>query len=255
MELGSIRYPLVIAHRGYRAKYPENTLSAFRAALEAGVQMIELDVMLTRDRKVLVIHDPILDRTTNGHGQVHDFTLEHLKDLDAGSWFHPAFAGERLPTLEEVLELVKDTALLNIEIKASAYEAHHPPDSIERQVVSLVRQRDLHRSVLVSSFDWRLIENVSNIAGSPAVALLSRQPANGDRESCIRLKAFSWHPNCQKLQPIHVKEMHEAGIRVFPYNVESREDLKQMVEMKVDGVIISDPLLPEELNLGEHAPC
>ena len=87
--------PWIVGHRGYRARYPENTLTGFEAAVSAGVAMIELDVMLARDRRIMVIHDPVLDRTTNGHGNVADKTLPELKRLDAGGWFDSRFAGQR----------------------------------------------------------------------------------------------------------------------------------------------------------------
>ena len=119
--------PWIMAHRGYRARYPENTLVAFQAALDAGVQMIELDVALSRDRKLVVIHDATLERTTNGEGAVSDHTLAQLKQLDAGGWFHPRFAGEHLPELSEVLDLADGQVLINIEIKPHAYESHHDP--------------------------------------------------------------------------------------------------------------------------------
>ena len=131
----------IIGHRGYPAKYPENTLAAFEAAIEAGAVMIELDVMLSRDRKVVVIHDATLDRTTNGKGSVADLTLAELKQLDAGSWFDAQFVGQQIPELSEVLDLVNGRAYVNIEIKSNAYEAHHPPDAIEKQVVDWLRQK------------------------------------------------------------------------------------------------------------------
>ncbi len=137
----SCNSPWIIAHRGFKQKYPENTLVAFQAAMDAGVEMIELDVTLSRDRKLIVIHDATLDRTTNGHGSVHDYMLEELKQLDAGSWFHPEFAGLRLPELCEVLELVDGRVITNIETKFHAYESHHPPDAVEKQVVELVKKR------------------------------------------------------------------------------------------------------------------
>ena len=112
--------PWIIAHRGYRQKYPENTLAAFQAAMAAGAQMIELDVMLSRDRRPVVVHDDTLERTTNGTGAVKDFTLEELKKLDAGSWFEPRFADQRLPELSEVLALAGGRTRVNIEIKAQA---------------------------------------------------------------------------------------------------------------------------------------
>ena len=196
VKLTTFKRPLIIAHRGYRAKYPENTLASFSAALDIGVKMIELDVMLTRDRKMVVIHDATLERTTNGHGPVSSYTLKELKELDAGSWFHPRFAGERLPALEEVLDLVSDHALLNIEIKSNAYEAHQPPDAIEKQVVELVRRKNALTSVLISSFEWKILENVASMEDAPAIALISKYPAAGANvKLCIRLKAFSWHPN------------------------------------------------------------
>jgi glycerophosphoryl diester phosphodiesterase len=248
VKLTTFERPLIIAHRGYRAKYPENTLAAFSAALDIGVKMIELDVMLTRDRKMVVIHDATLERTTDGHGQVNSYTLQELKELDAGSWFHPRFAGERLPALDEVLDLVSDRTLLNIEIKSNAYEAHHPPDAIEKQVVELVRRKNALTSVLISSFEWKILENVASMEDAPAIALISKYPAEGDNvKLCIRLKAFSWHPNCRELQYDQVKIIREQGIRVFPYNVDSQGEYQRMIQMDVDGIITSDPRLLSDL--------
>ena len=93
-DLKTAKRPLIVAHRGYRAKYPENTLVAFEAAIEAGADMIELDVLLTKDRKAVVIHDESLDRTTSGQGPVSDYTLSELKALDAGSWFDARFLSQ-----------------------------------------------------------------------------------------------------------------------------------------------------------------
>jgi len=229
-------------------KYPENTLASFKAALDIGVKMIELDVMLTRDRKIVVIHDATLDRTTDGHGHVNSCTLQELNKLDAGSWFHPRFAGERLPELEEVLDLVSGRTLLNIEIKSNAYEAHHPSDAIEKQVVELVRRKNALTSVLISSFEWKILENVASMEDAPATALISKYPAEGDNvKLCIRLKAFSWHPNCSELKYDQVKIMREEGIRVFPYNVDSPGEYQRMIQMDVDGTITSDPLLLSDL--------
>lgn len=248
VKLTTFKRPLIIAHRGYRTKYPENTLAAFGAALDIGAQMIELDVMLTRDRKMVVIHDATLERTTDGHGQVYSYTLKELKELDAGSWFHPRFAGERLPALEEVLDLVRGRALLNIEIKSNAYEARHPPDAIEKQVVELVRRKNVLTSVLISSFEWKILENVASMEDAPAIALISKYPAEGDNvKLCIRLRAFSWHPNCRELQYDQVKIMHEEGIRVFPYNVDSPGEYHRMIRLDVDGIITSDLLLLSDL--------
>jgi len=205
--------------------------------------MIELDVMLSKDRKMVVIHDATLERTTNGSGPVNGYTIKELKALDAGSWFQPRFAGEQIPTLEEVLDNVSRRAMINIEIKTSAFEADHPVDSIERQVVELVARNNLQTSVLISSFEWKILDYIGTMKEAPNIALLSRHPADGDNvERCARLKAFSWHPNCGELHHEQVKKMHEAGICVFPYNVDSQKEYQRMIQIDVDGVITSDPV-------------
>lgn len=115
---------VVAGHRGYKAKYPENTLLSFQKALELDVDMIELDIHLTKDKKLVVIHDCTVDRTTNGTGYVKDFTLDEIKELDAGSWFSQEYAGHRIPTLEEFLDLVSNEKelLFNVEIKEKSHE-------------------------------------------------------------------------------------------------------------------------------------
>jgi glycerophosphoryl diester phosphodiesterase len=234
----------IIGHRGYPAKYPENTLAAFQGALAAGVKMIELDVMLSRDRRLVVIHDERLERTTNGKGAVADHTLAELKRLDAGSWFDGAFAGQQLPELGEVLDLVNGRTYANIEIKSSAYEPHHPPDAVEKQVVELLRQKQMLDTVLVSSFDVNILEQLAAMKAAPAIAFISEEPADTDTlEMCTRLNAFSWHPDCKIVAKTQVEMMHAHGINVFPWTVNEIEDFNAMRDMKVEGVITNDPML------------
>lgn len=240
---------MIIAHRGYRTKYPENTLAAFQAAIDIGVQMIELDVVLTKDRHVVVTHDQTLERTTDGKGLVKDATLDELKKLDAGSWFDPRFAGEKIPTLEEVFKLVDNRVWLNVEIKWHAYEAHGPLDAIENQVVELLRQHNRDSSVLISSFKPDILQNIAAMEGSPLLALLYKSPGYGDHlELCREIGAFSWHPECVGLEKEHVEVTQKEGIKVFPYNVDSLEDFHKVIQWGVDGVITSNPPLVMEAN-------
>ena len=237
-----IKSPWIIGHRGYRAKYPENTLASFDGAIQAGVDMIELDVMLSHDRKIVVIHDATLDRTTNGIGSVNELTLAELKQLDAGSWFDTQFADQRIPELSEVLDLVDGRAYVNIEIKPTAYEPGHPMDAIERQVVDLLRQKDLLGTCMISSFDIHILEQVAFLKNPPATAFISKKPANKKAvQLCKRLNVFSWHPDHRVVKRNQVKQMHAAGIRVFPYGVDTLEDFARMRAMRVDGVITNDP--------------
>jgi glycerophosphoryl diester phosphodiesterase len=235
--------PWIVAHRGFKKKYPENTLAAFQAAMDAGVPMIELDVTLSCDRKLVVIHDATLERTTNGHGPVHDYTLEELKQLDAGSWFHSDFADQRLPELGEVLELVDGRVITNIEIKSHAYEPHHPPDAIEKQVTELVKKKSQQDSILISSFDSNILEQISLMEAPPQIALISKNPLERNTvEMCKHFNTYSWHPAQQIVTPRQVRKLHIAGIRVFPYKVDTPEDCARMIGLKVDGVITDDPV-------------
>lgn len=239
----NFKTPWTIGHRGYHAKYPENTLASYEAAIQAGADMIELDVMLSRDRKMVVIHDAFLDRTTNGKGSVADFTLAELKQLDAGSWFDTQFAAQQISELSEVLDLVNDRIYVNIEIKSTAYEPDHPVDAIENQVVDLLNQKNLLGSGMISSFDVNILEQVAFMKNPPATAFISKKPANKNTvDMCSRLKVFSWHPNHRVVTRNQVKQMHAAGIRVFPYNVDTPADYTRMLSIKVDGVITNDPL-------------
>jgi glycerophosphoryl diester phosphodiesterase len=244
LKANTNKSPWIIAHRGFRAKYPENTLIAFQAALDAGVTMIELDVTLTRDGKLVVMHDDTLDRTTNGHGPVNGYSLKEVKKLDAGSWFNPIFASQRVPELEEVLELANDRVLINIEIKPHTAAARLPSKTIEKQVVGLINRKKIRDVVLISSFDKNILEKIASLENPPALALISRDPAdNATLALCKRLKIFSWHPSPLILTSEQVEAMHAEGLKVFPYNVDTPEQFKQMFDMQVDGLISNDPLL------------
>jgi glycerophosphoryl diester phosphodiesterase len=186
---------------------------------------------------------PLIARRTE-RGTVADFTLAELKQLDAGSWFDTKFTDQQIPELSEVLDLVKDRAYVNIEIKSNAYEPGHPPDATEKQVVDLLRQKNRLATCMISSFDVNILEQIAFMKNPPATAFISKKPANQRTvHMCTRLKVFSWHPDHRIDTRNQVKKMHAAGIRVFPYNVDSFEDFARMRDLHVDGVITNDPEL------------
>jgi glycerophosphoryl diester phosphodiesterase len=142
----------IYAHRGFSGKYPENTMLAFQKAYDAGADGIELDVQMTKDGEIVVIHDERVDRTTNGIGYVKDFLYKQLRLLDAGSWFHDRFALQRIPALMEVLEWVQDLdkeIMINIELKNNVIDYPH----LEEKVLKMIGQFQLEKQVILSSFN------------------------------------------------------------------------------------------------------
>ena len=242
MNIDDLPTPLYIAHRGLSARFPENTLTAFNAAMDAGAQMIELDVCLSSDRQLIVIHDDTVDRTTDGSGAVKALTLKQLCRLDAGGWFDPRFEGERLPTLEQALDAAKGRVSVNIEIKPEAVDPRDAGHAVERQVLTLVHDKGMTDDVLVSSFDWRVLANLRRLDPTIAIGLLSEVPADDRLLAWHRgLNAYSWHPDYRVLTRSQVDTLHDAGARVFPYAVGGRIDTRGMLAMGVDGMIVDGP--------------
>ncbi len=144
---------LLIGHRGAAAEAPENTLPSLQRALDCGVDRIEIDVHMTCDGRIVLLHDRTLNRTTSGKGEVRHYTLDRIKQLDAGAWFSPAFAGTRVPTLEEALELVAGKALLMIEVKE--HSGYTP--GIEAAVADIIRRYHAQDHCLVISLRHRVV--------------------------------------------------------------------------------------------------
>ena len=247
-DLTQYNRPLLIGHRGYPAKFPENTLASFEGAIQARCDMVELDVTLTRDRKVVVIHDDTLDRTTSGKGSVRAHTLEEIKRLDAGSWFDPRFATERVPELFEVMKLTTGRCMVNIEIKASAFEAADPTDAVEHQVVKLVKTSGAMGRVIVSSFDKRILQRIAAMQDPPAIAYISDHRADQRvLEMLLAMRAFSFHPRFKVLSREQVDLMHAAGIKVFPWTINTPQEAENLLAMGVDGLICNDILVTGNL--------
>ncbi len=244
MELARYNFkrPLIIGHRGFRARYPENTLAAFQAAIDAGADMIEFDVQLSSDGYPVVIHDRTLDRTTGGSGPVADRSLSELKKLDAGSWFHPRFSTETIPTLEEVLDLVDKKVLMNIEIKVDTDQPLREYEGIEYMVVDAVNRKNLLPHVLVSSFHRQILENLHGIDPSPAIGVLTEFGEELNLvDVCRSLDAFSWNPYYLEIEESRIAFMHKQGFKVIPYTVNEPDDIRRLIQMGVDGLFTDDP--------------
>ena len=248
IRLNDLSFPLVVAHRGFRTRAPENTLAAFEAAVEAGATMVEFDVTRTRDGIPVVIHDDTVDRTTDGTGRVADLTLAEIRALDAGSRFDARFAGERIPTLAEVLDRLRGRIALNIEIKPETVSDRPNPDAasdLPDRVVEMVRARGMAESVLVSSFDPRILERLAAADAPVALgALAEGEDAARAARRCARLGAFSWNPDFRRLSAEAIRRVQdEAGCRVLPYTVNDPAEMDKLLAMGADGFFTDDPAL------------
>jgi glycerophosphoryl diester phosphodiesterase len=223
---------LNIAHRGASGSFPENTLSAFRAAIETGADMCELDVQLTRDGAVVVIHDDTVDRTTDGTGAVVAMTLAEIKRLDAGVKFDKRFTAEPVPTLDEVFALVDGRCSLNIELKS---------DGLEAKVSEMVRSRDAFGWTLVSSFDWAALARIRHIAPELRVGLLaSRWPARLVG-AATEMKADAINPRFDIVTEDLCIAAHSRELNVYAWTVDEPAAMRPLIAAGVDGIMTNWP--------------
>ena len=237
---GSLEYPLVIAHRGGSGMAPENTMAAFHKAMEVGADAIELDVRLTRDGRVMVIHDRRVDRTTTGMGPVGTYTLGELKSLDAGSWYGSQFEGERLPTLEEVFEVLPDEFPIYVELKARGPGAW----PLVRAVVKLIRDHERYVSTMVASFnpialvflraiEPRIIRGYIWSAGHP-LPMRARW--------LNPLVDPHWlAPGRHTLTRKIVSRFHAQGKPVAAWDLDAGDDMEELKKMGLDAVVTDHP--------------
>ncbi len=235
------RTPQIFAHRGAKSVAPENTLPAFQAALEMGVDGIELDVQLSKDGVLVVMHNFTVDETTDGHGNVGDFTAAELARLDAGSHFSPDFAGVGVPTLEQVLDLVAGRCRLNVEIKS-----RDPLGGDEADVLAaLIRRRNLYDQVLVSSFNpialikLRLLDPAVPLAllyyGRPLPSFL----AQVWRSPAMRPQAL--HPHHPLVDAELIALARTIPAQVNTWTVNDVDEARRLAALGVDAIMSDVP--------------
>lgn len=230
-EIGCLK----IAHRGASDLEPENTLRAFKAAVDLGADVIEVDVHLSKDGQPVIIHEATLERTTNGSGYVKDKTVLELKDLDAGQ-------GERIPTLQEAIDFARGRCGLYIELKAPG-----TPDP----VVETICANGFEGEVIISSFDHALLKEVKELAPEMPTSVLVRQ-TNGDFVGMARAAGadyvhFCWEgqsPTPHKLlSPELVAEIHEQGLGIIIWHEERPEEIREIIKYPIQGICSNRPEL------------
>lgn len=232
--------PLNLAHRGACAVAPENTLRAFLQAFELGADGIELDVQLTADGAVVVCHNFQVDHTSNGHGRIAALSLAELKRLDFGSWFGPAFAGESIPTLDEVFDSLSPQALVNIELKTESLRTN----GLEAAVAALISRRAVYDRVIVSSFNpvalWRLrrldprIE--SGLLYAPNLPIFLAR-------AWLRLwvRPHALHPEQTFVDASYMVWARHHGYAVNVWTVNDEPAMRRLVDLGVNAIITDYP--------------
>ena len=249
MNLESLSQPVIFAHRGASAHAPENTLASFELALAQRADAIELDVKLSADGQVVVIHDPSVDRTTDGKGKVKDLTLAELKALDAGSFFSQEFAGEKIPTLEEVFETLGNRTFINVEL--TNYTTRH--DQLVEAVCMLVKKHQRQKRVLFSSFFASNLSKARSYLPEVPRGLLAM---NGLLGVWARSFGFTFgkyealHPNLKDINQQEVNRVHRLKRLVYVYTVNEEDDIRRLFSWGVDGIFTDDPQLAVKIRSG-----
>ncbi len=228
---------LNIAHRGASALAPENTMAAFERAIDLGADVVELDLHLTRDGELVVIHDDTLDRTTDGRGPVHERSLEELKRLDAGRWFGQAFVGQRIPTLSEVLDRFAKKLPLALEVKAGS--TFFP--GIEERVVAALRQHSAIEQAAVASFDHFALRRLKEIEPTlrTAALLVGRPvPMSAIGGACA---ADAMALEASLVTKSEVEACRAAGLQLVVWVVNEPDQMRRFIGLGVDGIITDRP--------------
>lgn len=221
---------LKIGHRGAKGYEPENTLMAFQKAIDLKIDGIELDVHLSSDGKIMVIHDETIDRTTNGKGSVNKLSFQEIKAFRIENQFE-------IPTLTEVFDLVNRNCLINVELKGNGTAI---------PVVKLIEQYVLgknwnYNDFIISSFDWNMLKEVHFLNPKISIGVLTEESLGQALAFAKKIKAFSIHPDYHLLSKENVALMQENGFEVFPWTVNTTSAIQKIKSFNVNGVISDFP--------------
>jgi glycerophosphoryl diester phosphodiesterase len=233
-----VRSPLTVAHRGYSAIAPENTLAAVEAALRSGAEYVEIDVHSTADGVPVVVHDATVDRTTDGTGEVASLTSGYVTGLDAGAWYSPVYAGQRVPTLDQVLDLLAPShALLLLEVKGPRTRAD------VARIVETVMSRGLADRVLLQSFDEQVLHDARELAPELRRALLRDELDPDPVAAAKAVGAVSYNPYIPAVlgRPDVVAELNAAGLGCMVFTVDEPEHWRALTDLGVDAIITNRP--------------
>lgn len=239
-RLALFQNPTVMAHRGLSADAPENTLYAFSNAISVGADFIELDVQQTRDGVLVVMHDSNLKRTTGVNKDIWDVDYADIQNLDAGSWFDPAYANARIPTLEETLQFVDKRAKLNIEIKPTK----HGSDTLEQDVAELITRYQYTDACYVTSFSYGSLKKVKEANPEIRTGYLM-SVAYGQFYSLKYADAFSLNKVFVTSQVVNAA--HQQGKQIFAWTVNSMSEVRSLCNLHVDSIITDDPVMVQNV--------
>ena len=242
----------VIAHRGANEFAPQNTLPAFEKAVEIGCDGFETDIHLTKDGVPVVCHNFTVDETSNGKGEISEMTLSELRELDFGSYKSKEYAGTKIPTLDEFLDVYakKKMSVLNIELKCRAFS--DSSREMAQKVIASVKEHGLFDDLIISSFNPQLLVACKEIDKACKTGLLYSPDTATGRKICLRPIKFAQEIGCNALHPLYllvnkryVTRAHNAGIAVNAWTVDSEVVAKAMIYAGVDGIITN---LPDKIN-------
>lgn len=226
------------AHRGASAYYPENTMLAFEKAISLGCDGIETDVQMTKDGELVLIHDELVNRTTNGNGFVKNYSLRELKKLNAGKWFDDKYKHIRIPTAEELVILAKGKKIMiNFELKTGII----PYPNIEKRLLTLIWKYNMQKRVIISSFNSNSLLICKEITKEIKTGILFLDGLENPIEYCKSIGADAIHPPFNIVNGELMNRAHEAGLEVNPYTVNEEINMLNLILIGVDGIITNYP--------------
>ncbi|MCD6598276.1 MAG: hypothetical protein J7L04_11340 [Bacteroidales bacterium] len=224
----------ICAHRGAMDTHPENTLSAFKEAVRLGVQMIELDVRLTKDEQLVILHDKTVNRTTNGQGEISDLTLTQVKELDAGSWKSNDFKDERIPTLEEALAVIPANVWINVHLKGGKRLG-------EKVASVLVKEKKIHQAFLACGRE--AAEGAHLVFPDILICNMDRQDSTEEYID-LTMKFGSEFIQLYKIEPdegieIYTAKLKQKGVKINYCCTDNPGDMKKLFDYGVDFVLVN----------------
>lgn len=228
----------IIAHRGASGYAPENTMPAFQKAIEMGADGIEIDLHMSMDGHLIVMHDEWVNRTTNGKGLIRDMTLKELKKLDCGKWFDDEYEGAKIPTLEEVLDLIRHwDGFLNIEIKGGS--VFYP--GIEKRACEIIKMFCFDEQIVFSSFNHYSMSDIKSNATHLKVGLLYSDRLYQPWNYAKLMDADALHPPYFHVDPHMVECCKDKGILINAWTVNDEAEMTRLLQLKIHGIITNYP--------------